>query len=70
MRIIAFIEDNKVIKKILKHVGLWKIKQIPAPKTTGLPKPTECSMDYSVSQFPLSDPPACFLEPRSYDSQH
>jgi len=24
MRTIAFIEDEKVIKKILKHLGLWK----------------------------------------------
>ena len=24
MRIIAFIEDNWIIKKILKHLGLWE----------------------------------------------
>jgi len=64
MRIIAFIEDDEVIKKILKHLGLpacashadrWDIKQRPPPKATGLPKPPEYSIDYSVSQLPSSD---------------
>jgi predicted Zn-dependent peptidase len=32
MRIIAFIEDEEVIKKILKHLGLWKAKDRPPPK--------------------------------------
>ena len=26
LRITAFIEDDEVIKKILKHLGLWEIK--------------------------------------------
>jgi len=52
MRIIAFIEDNEVIKKILNHLGLWEIKQRPPPKSTG---PPEYSIDYSVSQLPGSD---------------
>ena len=29
MRILAFIEDEEVIKKILKHLGLWDIKARP-----------------------------------------
>ncbi len=35
MRIIAFIEDDEVIKKILKHLGLWdkKARPPPLPKT-------------------------------------
>jgi len=32
MRIIAFIEDEEVIKKIPKHLGLWKAKARPPPK--------------------------------------
>jgi len=52
MRIIAFIEDEEVIKKILNHRGLWEIKQRPPPKSTG---PPEYSIDYSVSQLPGSD---------------
>jgi len=52
MRIIAFIEDEEVIKKILKHLGLWEIKQRPPPKLTARP---EYSIDYSVSQLPGAD---------------
>lgn len=55
MRITAFIQDNEVIKKILKHLGLWEIKPRPPPKSTGLPKPLEYSIYYSVSQLPASD---------------
>ena len=55
MRIIAFIEDEEVINKILKHLGLWEVKARPPPKATGPTKPPEYSIDYSVSQLPLSD---------------
>jgi endogenous inhibitor of DNA gyrase (YacG/DUF329 family) len=55
MHIIAFIEDEEVIKRILKHLGLWDIKQRPPPKATGLLKPPEYSIDYSASQLPASD---------------
>ena len=55
MRIIAFIEDDEVIKKILKHLGLWEVKKRPPPKATGPPKAPEYSIDYSVSQLPASD---------------
>jgi hypothetical protein len=39
MRIIAFIEDWEVIKKILKHLGLWEVKARPPPKVKA-PPPT------------------------------
>ena len=32
MRILAFIEDEEVIEKILKHLGLWDSKARPPPK--------------------------------------
>lgn len=32
MRILAFIEDEEVIEKILKHLGLWEVKARPPPK--------------------------------------
>jgi hypothetical protein len=32
LRILAFIEDQEVIKAILKHLGLWLVKSKPAPK--------------------------------------
>ena len=35
MRVIACIEDENVIKKILKHLGLWKVK--PSPRANGPP---------------------------------
>jgi len=33
MKVIAFIEDDEVIKKILKHLGLWEVKKRAPPKT-------------------------------------
>jgi len=37
MRVIAFIEDEDVIKKILKHLGLWDIKRKPMPRANAPP---------------------------------
>jgi hypothetical protein len=31
MRVIAFIEDREVIRKILTHLGLWQIRARPRP---------------------------------------
>ena len=52
MRIIAFIEDEEVIKKILKHLGLWEAKARPPPKVKA-PSPT-IYLDDSESQIFLS----------------
>jgi len=54
MRIISFIENEEVIKKILKHLGLWELKARPPPRANALPK-YEPSIDYSDSQLPVSD---------------
>jgi len=52
------------VKKILKHLGLWEVKPRPVcmprtgrplPRATGPQKTPKYSMDYSVSQLPLSD---------------
>ena len=32
MEIISFIEDEELIKKILKHFGRWEVKARPLPK--------------------------------------
>jgi hypothetical protein len=32
MRIIAFIEDDQLVKKILEHLGLWQVKRKPPPR--------------------------------------
>jgi len=37
MKILTVIEDPEVIKKILKHVGLWDIKARLPPKPTATP---------------------------------
>lgn len=50
MRIVSFIEDGEVIKKILKHLGLWEVKPRPPPKAK-LP-PQKVHIDYSDSQVP------------------
>ena len=55
MKVISVVEDEDVIKKILKHLGLWDRKARPPPKATGPPKTPEYSIDYSTSQLPASD---------------
>jgi hypothetical protein len=54
MRIIAFIEDEQLIKKILIHLGLWETKNHCAlvPSTTHIP---ELTYDNDYSQIPAVD---------------
>jgi hypothetical protein len=56
MKIIAFIEQEEVIKKILKHLGLWftrvqpgEVKGRPPPRIHS--PPAECFTDYPDSQI-------------------
>ena len=47
MNIISFIEDPAVVRKTLKHLGIWEIKARPPPKKsispcTVEPIPEEC----------------------------
>ena len=37
MKVISFIEDPDIIKKILKHLGLWLVKSKPPPRANGPP---------------------------------
>ena len=56
MAVIAFIEAEDVIKKILKHLGLWDIKPRPPPGITkSSPSFTEPHIDYSDTQVLSSD---------------
>jgi hypothetical protein len=55
MKVISGIEDEEVIKKILKHLGLWDLKARSPTKATWAPKPLEYIFDYSISQIPVSD---------------
>ena len=50
MRILAFIEDEEVIEKILKHLSLWDSKVRPPPKVKA-PSVT-ISIKYSDSKVP------------------
>ena len=52
MRVISVIDDEDVIKKILKHLGLWDQKTRPPPKATWPPKIQEYQIDYSTLQLP------------------
>jgi hypothetical protein len=47
MKAISVIEDEEVIKKILKHLGLWDKKARPPPKATSPPNIQEYKIDCS-----------------------
>ena len=54
MKIIAFIEQEEIVKKILKHVGLWEVKCRPPPKIHSPPE--ELYADYSLAELGQADP--------------
>ena len=37
MRIIAFIENGQLVKKILTHLDLWDVRRKPPPRANGAP---------------------------------
>jgi hypothetical protein len=55
MKVISVIEDEDIIKKILKHLGLWEVKPRPPPKANSPPMTPEYHIDYTDSQLPVSD---------------
>ena len=55
MRVISVIEDSEIVKKILKHLGLWDQKARPPPKANSPPMTPEYHIDYTDSQLPVSD---------------
>jgi len=55
MKVISVIEDEDVIKKILRHLGLWDRKPRPPPKADSPPMTLEYQIDYTDSQLPASD---------------
>ena len=52
MKVISVIEDENVIKKILKHLGLWDQKARPPPKANSPPMAPQYHIDYTDSQLP------------------
>lgn len=55
MKIIAFIQDQEVVKKILKHVGLWERKTRPPPKSKTPPIPRVQYIEDTQSQKFIPD---------------
>ncbi len=53
MRILSLIEDQEVIKTILKHLGLWLVTRKPQPRANA--PPIEFHIEYSDAQIPPSD---------------
>jgi len=50
MKIISFIDDSEIIKKILKHLDLWEVRQRPPPRANA--PPLNIHIDYTDSQIP------------------
>ena len=55
MKVISVIEEEEVIKKILKHLGMWDVKPRPPPGVRADAEKTETIIDESFSQLPASD---------------
>jgi len=55
MKILSFIEDPEIIKKVLKHLDLWDSKSKPLRRANAPPDNIVPYLDYSDSQLP---PPA------------
>ena len=59
MRVIAFIENEDVIKKIFKHLRLWEVKRKPPPRANAPPLHPgsyliPCVNDYVIdSDYPV-----------------
>jgi hypothetical protein len=53
MRIISFIEEEQLVKKILKHLDLWDVKRKPAPLANSPPAGT--FIIYNQSSSPSAD---------------
>lgn len=56
MRVIAFIEDDEVIRKILVRLGLWDIGNHDPPSPAGGDSFQDVIIDESYSQLPQSEP--------------
>jgi hypothetical protein len=53
MRIISFIEDDQLVKKILKHLDLWDVKRKPPPRANS--PPTDPFIIYDERSSPSAD---------------
>ena len=55
MRIISFIEEFDIIEKILRHLGLWDIRNHDPPQQDSSDTIPEWVYDFSDSQIPAFD---------------
>ena len=55
MRVIAFIEDGDIVKKIFKHLGLWHVARKPSPRANDPPFIPDSYPILSVDDY-LIDP--------------
>ena len=53
MKIILFIEDEQLVKKILKYLNLWDVKRKPPARANG--PPTETFITYDDFPSPGAD---------------
>jgi hypothetical protein len=53
MKIISLINDQQIVKKILKHLGLWGVKHKPAPLANA--PPPETFIIYDEFPSPVAD---------------
>jgi hypothetical protein len=53
MRVIAFIEQAEVIRKILEHLGLWGVRRKPVPRANA--PPVRCVAQDVEGDFPTVD---------------
>ena len=67
MKILSFIEDPEIIKKILKHLDLWDLKSKPLPRSNAPPNNIEPHLDYSHRGVGPYGPEADSQLPLSYD---
>ena len=58
MKVISVIEDSEIVKKIVKHLGLWDQKARPPPNANAPPNAQEYHIDYTDSQVPVPDNPS------------
>ena len=59
MKIIAFIEDEEVIEKILKHLELWEMKARPPPRA----KTPSVTIYLDDSDSQISSPDSFYADP-------
>ena len=59
MLIIAFIEDEPLVKKMLKHLDLLDVKRRPPPRANS--PPTEAFIIYDGFSVPSVDDPSSLL---------